>query len=320
MSDSSLLSRFSAKRLPVAIAASLSSLVAAPAIAQQTIAQQTIAQPQQSVDIPIINESTILLDATFNSELPTTLPAQSTSSVFVDQSPQLYSPSIEVSRDRPNASAILIDPILINPTEQSYLNTWEQTATTQLSNISIRSAVQAPITRIQIRAGRPVVERLGRFTTDSFFFNTSPTSTIYSAPAQRRRTALRDLPDGNYRLLLSSSGIGDDGSVDDGFVDDGSVKEGRLFTFRKAGERVTGNFDYIGSGESACVTGTLQGNTVFGEAFTNAAGTRVLDRTYLGPGLSLQLSDDPNDSSAVLSLDGFSLINAGTVAPPVACQ
>jgi len=296
MSDMSLF-----KALPVAIAASASAIFSLPAIAQSS----------RPIEVPVLNSSSAtLFDPAFNSsELPTVLPAQDASTIFSEQTSQLSSPNsfpnIDIRNDGPPVRVILIDPI-----EQSYLNTWEQTATTQISDVNIRSAVQAPITQIRIRAGRPVVERLGRDTTDSFFFNSTPTNTLSNFPRQRRRTALSDLPDGNYRVLLSSRGIGDGGIVE----------EGRLFTFRKAGDRVIGDFDYVGSGESACVTGTLQGNTVFGEAFPRSGGVQVLGKTYLGSGLSLQLSNSFNDNSAVLSLNGFSFVNAGTVAPPTACR
>ena len=295
------------RALLVAIAASASSLSTwAPAIAQSS-------QPftgQINNVLPTLFESNSS-DA-FPSTLPSSLPSQQSSlpifvdsPVFVDENSPLSSPNIDVYNANSGVQVILIDPV-----EQSYLNAWEHTVTTQLSDINIQSAVQAPITQIRIRAGRPEIERLGRNTTDSLFFNTTPANTISNFPTRNRLREFSDLPDGNYRVLLSSSGIGDGGVV----------RDGRLFTFRKLGETVTGNFDYIDSGESACVSGTLQGNTVFGEAFTDSAGVRVLDRNYLGSGLSLQLSDRAEDSSAVLNLNGFSLVNAGTIAPPTACR
>ena len=308
------------KALLIAIAASASSFFTTSAIAQSS---QPFTEPNftelDSTELDfteqtLTNSISDVLPTLSESGLPSALPSQQ---IFIPTigSEGLTSPNIDIYNANAGVQVILIDPI-----EQGYLNSWEQTITPQLSNVNIRSAVQAPITQIQIRAGRPVVERLGRFSTNSIFFdnasgNTStytvPAGTVSNFPTRNSRSRIRefsDLPDGNYRLLLSSSGIGDGGFV----------REGRLFTFRKLGETVTGNFDYIGSGESACVTGTLQGNTVFGEAISNSAGVRVLDRTYLGSGLSLQMSD--RDSSAVLDLNGFSFVNVGTVAPPTACR
>ena len=253
-----------------------------------------------------------LFDADANAELPTYIPVQNTpESTFSNRSfptfdSQNTSPSIDVFNNAPG-----VQVILINPLEQRFFDSYERSATTQLSNINVRSAVQAPLTQIEIRAGRPVVRRLSRTSRDSVFFNDGFSGSVYDDSDRFRISAISDLPDGNYRLLLSSSGI------DDG----GFVRDGRLFTFRKLGDRVTGNFEYIGTGERACVSGTLQGNTVFGNAVTNSPGVRVLDRTYLGNGLSLQMSDERNRSgNAVLSLGGFSFVNAGTVAPPTACQ
>ncbi|MEM6452545.1 MAG: hypothetical protein AAF703_19790 [Cyanobacteria bacterium P01_D01_bin.105] len=271
----------SLKALSIAIAASASMLAAAmPATAQ-------LAQPftQQINTGQINNVLPTRLDPAPTSNFPGSLPKQGTSNpTFAEVS----SPNIDVSNSGTSVQVILIDPL-----EQSYFNAWERTATTQLTDINIRSATQAPITQIRIRAGHPVISRLAPQTR-----------------AQTRQRALSTLPDGNYRLLLSASGVGESGAVTDG----------RLFTFRKLGNAITGNFDYVGSGDRACVTGTLQGNTVFGEALTNSAGINVLGSTYLGAGLSLQLSNAVNENAAVLSLDGFSLINAGTIAPPTVCQ
>lgn len=127
-------------------------------------------------------------------------------------------------------------------------------------------------------------------------------------------TTIASLPDGNYRFTTAQGG------ASRGFIN-GELQESgdRVFTFRKSGESVTGNFVYIDSGQSACVSGVLQGNTVVGQAFTNSFGTDVLGQRYLGPSLSLQLGNG-SGNSAVLSLSGFSRINAGSVQPPTSCR
>ena len=275
------------KSLPVAIALNASVLC--------TSALLTDSQPATAQSFSTPAFPTPAFSAQANTTQPLATPT------LTDIPEQLASPNIDVSVPNTDIQTD-IQVILVDPVEQSYFDIWEQTATTQLSDINIRSAVQAPITQIQIRAGRLVIEQLGDSTTESFFFNTTSEN-------RPRLSEFSDLPDGNYRVLLSNRGIEDGGRVTDG----------RLFTFRKSGSAVTGNFDYVGSGESACVTGTLEGNTVFGQAFANRAGTNVLGKTYLGPGLSLQLSNDASNS-AVLDLNGFSLVKAGTVLPPTSCQ
>ena len=139
--------------------------------------------------------------------------------------------------------------------------------------------------------------------------------TPVAQPNSQQPKTIAGLPDGNYRFVSSiSSGSGG------GFINGEALESGdRRFTFRKSGSLVTGNFAYLDSGENACVSGVLQGNTVVGEAYTNSFGTNVLGRTYLGPGLSLQLSDSGGEN-AVLSLSGFSRVNAGKVAPPTSCR
>lgn len=122
-----------------------------------------------------------------------------------------------------------------------------------------------------------------------------------------------ELPDGNYRFASSITP-----NSGGGFINGSAIASGdRVFTFRKSGVSVVGDFAYLDSGESACISGVVQGDTIVGEALvTSGAATDVLGRTYLGPGLSLQL---PADSEAVLSLGGFELINAGDIAPPKNC-
>ncbi|MGD1898098.1 MAG: hypothetical protein ACFB16_14230 [Phormidesmis sp.] len=128
----------------------------------------------------------------------------------------------------------------------------------------------------------------------------------------RQETPIAALPDGNYRL--TSDPYADNDSPDTAVTQ---------FLFRKLGDTITGNLEYLGNdGPKACISGTLEGNTVVGEASTNSTTNRVLGRNYLGDRLDLQLGDTANlnrYSDATLDLSGFTRINAGTVAPPAVC-
>lgn len=123
------------------------------------------------------------------------------------------------------------------------------------------------------------------------------------------------LPDGNYRVTTAA-----ESSAANAF--DGAPNSA-LFTFRKLGDAVTGNFTYPNSDLSACVSGTVEGNTVTGQAFTRDSGTVVIGQTYLGPRLDLRLGDvgiGNRYNNAVLNLNGFTRINAGTTVPPAVCS
>lgn len=127
----------------------------------------------------------------------------------------------------------------------------------------------------------------------------------------RQYSSIAALPDGNYRVTSVPQALEGDAS-----------QNAALFTFRKLGSSVTGNFAYPGNDLDACVTGTVEGNTVTGQAFTRDTGTSVLGQTYLGTGLALRLGDagigDRYDN-AILDLNGFTRINAGTRIPPAVC-
>ncbi|MEO0768101.1 MAG: hypothetical protein AAFY72_01495 [Cyanobacteria bacterium J06649_4] len=136
-----------------------------------------------------------------------------------------------------------------------------------------------------------------------------------AASFPRVSTTLSTLPDGNYRVTTASSlnQAGNESSL---------VSASPMFTFRKQDNVVTGIFEYPDEGTNACVTGTLQGNTVSGQAYTRSGGTFVISETYLGPSLALRLgnaSGGDRYDNAILDLNGFARINAGTTAPPVSC-
>jgi len=181
----------------------------------------------------------------------------------------------------------------------------------------------APVSIFQVSPNRSVSD-LSRLSTNSI---TSVASRLPSNPlfyTERLTlvpeafvpTAIAALPDGNYRLTTPSS-------VESAANGAGLSPTSPLFTFRKQGNLVTGNFAYPEDGLTACVTGTLQGNTVVGQAFTSSDGNFVLSENYLGPSLSLRLgtaSGGDRYDDAVLDLNGFSRINAGEIAPPSSCQ
>lgn len=132
----------------------------------------------------------------------------------------------------------------------------------------------------------------------------------------RSPSAIANLPDGNYRITSALD------AADDLSHAELASSGGRLFTFNKSGNTITGNLNDFDGGFSACVTGSVDGNIVTGQAFTNHQGTNVLGRRYLDLGLALELgsqvASDRYDNS-VLNLNGFFRINAGTVVPPTRC-
>ena len=121
-------------------------------------------------------------------------------------------------------------------------------------------------------------------------------------------TEIAALPAGNYRYTTGTSDIS------------ANTDASPIFTFRKLGNFITGNFDYPLSGSRACITGTIEGNTIIGQAFSNSTGTTILGQRYLGENLSLRFDDDFFSYDASLDLNGFNRINAGTTAPPSSCS
>ncbi|MBE9060244.1 hypothetical protein [cf. Phormidesmis sp. LEGE 11477] len=145
---------------------------------------------------------------------------------------------------------------------------------------------------------------------------TSRTSGRQSASDKLPFSAIASLPDGNYRLTSATNVPNDISNAE--LASSG----GRLFTFKKSGNTIIGNLNDFDGGFNACVTGSVNGNLVTGQAFTNDLGTNVLGRNYLDPALTLELGEqatgDRYDNS-VLNLSGFSRINAGTASPPTRC-
>ncbi len=129
-------------------------------------------------------------------------------------------------------------------------------------------------------------------------------------------SAIANLPDGNYRVTSATNLRNDVSSAE--LANSG----GRLFTFNKSGSTITGNLNDFDGGFNACVTGSVEGNIVTGQAFTNDLGADVLGRNYLDLGLTLELGDrvaGDRYNNSVLNLSGFSRINAGAATPPTGC-
>lgn len=148
---------------------------------------------------------------------------------------------------------------------------------------------------------------------------------------------ISDLPDGNYRYW---SGPATDAVITG---DELLATGGVLFLFSKRGNSVTGNFGQI-DGESICIQGQANGDTVTGFALQKFPGAQVLSdgetfanfppdgRLKVRRGRSLPSTDSLNIdgrvvpidvvrySSAILDLRNLNRINAGTVEPPEVCQ
>ena len=169
----------------------------------------------------------------------------------------------------------------------------------------------------------PVVRR--GFSAIAFQFTCEPfertvrTATNFSAdnlpPLTRQATSIATLPDGNYRVASPAAITGEDA--------DDAYSASTLFTFRKIGDVVTGDFEYLDSDRSACISGNVSGNLITGQAYTDNGETFTLGRRYLGPSLSLELGEAVTFrryNSSTLDLNGFTRINAGTTQPPVGCS
>lgn len=160
-----------------------------------------------------------------------------------------------------------------------------------------------------------------------------------SATAALAQTSIQGLPNGNYRFCSNPP----PSSV---VSDEEFVAAGHCFLFRKAGNRVVGQFfDMSTYGEvGVCATGTISGNTITGEAlevfppegeplpveprFQSATPVSWDENSFLKVARA-DVNYDQDDGSvstsiryrtALLNLDGFHRYNAGTQAPPTSCQ
>ena|SRR4028118_571249 len=159
-------------------------------------------------------------------------------------------------------------------------------------------------------------------------------SSIAPALAQ---TSIQSLPNGNYRFCSNPPPF----SV---VSDEGILAASHCFLFQKSGNQVVGYFSDMSTyGEvRACITGTVNGNTVKGDAleyifdaeipvaprFKGARPVNWDDNGYLKVANAnatynsdqVVVSTSIFYSTAVLNLNEFYRYNAGTQSPLTSCQ
>ncbi|MEA5465440.1 hypothetical protein [Leptothoe sp. PORK10 BA2] len=129
------------------------------------------------------------------------------------------------------------------------------------------------------------------------------------------------LADGNYRYVSGPAEVARVYSNQE-LLNRGGV----LFIFRKTGDEIIGSYGYI-DGEAICVTGRVSGNTISGQAYPNDGVASDLGENFTawGPARFLRVRRTLGDegdryySSAILELNDFSRINAGSSLPPSSC-
>lgn len=144
---------------------------------------------------------------------------------------------------------------------------------------------------------------------DEVASSTESTPAPESPPAPTASFA--DLPDGNYRLT----------SADFPFrivsTQELLESDGTVFLFRKQGNRVVGSFGYPETDNSICISGTIEGNVVTGQAVLESTEATIPE----APALTISnRAAGGRSMDAALNLNGFSRINAGTVLPQQACR
>ncbi len=179
--------------------------------------------------------------------------------------------------------------------------------------------LQKLATQSQSRFGRLMIVGLGAIA----LFSVLTFSSI-AAPQ-----TIAKLPNGNYRYTaatFSTPIVSDEELVEAG---------GYYFLFRKRGERVTGLFALVDSGETICMNGKVNGNTVTGQAVevseppynrkTILSGSKGENFVTWSKDGSLRVRRGSQRGniiryrSAILDLSGFHRINAGTQIPPRRC-
>ena len=150
-------------------------------------------------------------------------------------------------------------------------------------------------------------------------------ATVLAGPTNSQ-FAIGSLRDGNYRFC-SDRPAADVGPV-----------TGACFRFRKRGDRITGDYYYPNKGESLCLSGRVNGNTISGRAIERLDRGENLPLSELpelpleswksagflqvGQGIyvdDLNRPDAIRYQSALLNLNNFYQYNAGLVLPPVNC-
>jgi len=207
------------------------------------------------------------------------------------------------------------------------------TRTITFNNTSANQAGQRLIQRpgeyanlLGVAANDPVVSGgFGAIATqfDCALFNEAIASTVSQFSIGTLNSTplnIAALPDGNYRVTSSIGGA----SAGSASMEDSDLNSsGTQFLFRKLGDTITGNFEDFNEDLQACMTGTVQGNTIVGKVSTDSRITSVLGQSYLGSGLNLQVGETTGFNrytNATLDLNGFTRVNAGSTTPPVICS
>ena len=136
--------------------------------------------------------------------------------------------------------------------------------------------------------------------------NPAPEVPPASAPFE---PTIADLPNGNYRFVAAE--FPNRVVTDEELLAAG----GAFFLFRKFGNTVTGDFTFIDHEGGSCIAGTVEGNTVTGNSHSYSDIVRA--GTFLNLGTEVE---DGKYEGSVLTLDGFSQINAGTRLPVESCS
>ena len=133
----------------------------------------------------------------------------------------------------------------------------------------------------------------------------SPGPSVFAPSAP----TIADLPNGNYRFVAAE--------FPNRVVTDEELLEagGALFLFRKFGDTVTGNFSFIDNEGGACITGTVDGDTITGDSYAYSETVRAGGFLSLGTEV-----EDGQYEGSVLNLETFSRINAGTRLPVESCS
>lgn len=139
--------------------------------------------------------------------------------------------------------------------------------------------------------------------------NTSDTSSDGMSTASD--VPLSNLPNGNYRLTSVAFPFPIVSTQDLLEVDT------TVFLFRKRGNSIVGTFGYPETDNNVCISGTLEGNVVTGQASLGSTEATVPQSN------ALRISGQEmggRSMDAVLNLNEFSRINAGAVLPPLECR